>query len=179
MGVAEQVVNPLSSYGTRYSSISVAGANDIEPGFQGTMSESQAWVKAFLAATTAKFVFNGSADGCGFTSALARCNNGYTAAGVHLMAGGYAPTRILALPQIYNYTQPKQWKYISLTGAVTGYSKVSFAGPLTEVTACAQSATHCSSLTNNNAWTALWNALRSDVRVKPAALPYGTDLRIN
>lgn len=176
---AEQVVNPLLSYGKRYPSISVAGANDIEPGFQGTMSESQDWVQAFLAATTAKFVFNGSADGCGWTSAMARCNNGYTAAGVHLMAGGYAPTRILALPQIYNYTQPKQWMYISLTGAVSGYNKVSFAGPLTEVTACQQDGYSCSSLTNNDAWTALWNALSSDVRVKPATLPYGTDLRIN
>lgn len=175
---AQRVVNPLAEYASQYSSISVAGANDIEPGFLGSMSQSQAWVKGFLAATKAKFVFNGSADGCGWTQARARCNNGYTAAGVHLMAGGYAPTRILALPQIYNYTQPKQWKYISLTGAVTGLKKVNFAGPLTEVTAC-QQARSCSSLTNNSAWTALWNALRSDARVKPASLPYGTDLRIN
>ena len=175
---AQKVVNPLATYALTHRSMSIAGANDIEPGFLGTMSQSQAWVKGFLGATTAKFVFNGSADGCGWSRALTACNNGYTAAGVQAMAGGYAPARILALPQIYNYTQPQQWKYISLTGAVTGLQKVNFAGALTEVTACLQ-ARSCSSLTNNAAWTALSADLASDIRVKQAVLPFGTDLRIN
>lgn len=175
---AQQVVNPLAVHAAGYANISVAGANDIEPGFLGTMSQSQAWLQGYLASTKARFVFNGSADGCRWTQERTSCNNGYDAAGVQWMAGGAAPTRILALPQIYNYTQAKQWKYISLTGAVTGLKMVNFAGPLTEWTACSQ-AQSCNSMTNNVAWAALWNELNSDARVRPSSLPYGTDLRIN
>ena len=176
---ARQVVNPLRAYAAKYPRIAIAGANDIEPGFIGTMAASSAWVSGYLASTSAQFVFNGSADGCGRTATRTRCNNGWTASGVGWMSGAVAPTRVLSLPQIYNSTMPKQWKYISLTNIAFSRAKVNFAGPLTEWTACVTQRGGCSSLTNNVAWTVLWAQLQSDVRIRQASLPYGTDLRIN
>ncbi len=175
---AQQVINPLMTYARKYPNMSIVGANDIEPGFIGTVAASTAWVQGFLGATTARFVFNGSADGCGWTTTGTRCNNGWSAAALQSLAGGLAPTRILALPQIYNSTMSKQWKYISLTGVVAGRTRINFGGPLTEFTAC-QQAGSCSSMTNNSAWSALWGDLHSDSRLAISSLPFGTDLRIN
>ncbi len=176
---AQQVVNPLVAYAKRYPKITVAGANDIEPGFRGSIGASQAWVKGYLAATKATFVYNGSADGCSWTKAHTACNNGWRADSIAWMAGGYAPTRILALPQIYNTTMAKQWRYISITAIENRRKKINFAGPLTEYTACVLQHGGCGSLTNNSAWTALWGQLQVDVRARQSTLPYGTDLRIN
>lgn len=177
---ATKVVNPLRGFAHKYyRHITIAGANDIEPGFLGTVAQSQAWLTGYLGATTAKFVFNGSADGCGWTRTHTRCNNDWWATNIQWLSGGAAPTRILSLPQIYNQTMPKQWKYISLTGITHARKKLSFAGPLTEWTACYKQRGGCGSLTNNTAWSALWAQLKSDPRTSQKSLPYGTDLRIN
>lgn len=176
---AQQIVNPLVSYAKRYPQITVAGADDIEPGFRGTVGASEAWVRGYLGATSATFVFNGSADGCSATSAHTACNNGWRANSIAWMAGGYAPTRILALPQIYNQTMAGQWRYVSITGIENGRSKINFAGPLTEYSACVLQHGGCGSLTNNTAWTALWTQLQADARASQSSLPYGTDLRVN
>ena len=176
---ASSVINPLVSYAKRYPNLTVAGADDIEPGFIGSKTASVDWVTGYLAGTSAKFVFNGSADGCSWTQPHAVCNNTWRAATIGWMAGAMAPTRILALPQIYNTTMAEQWKYISITGLENGHSKLTFAGPLTEYTACVLQHNGCSSLTNNTAWSALWAQLQSDSRIRPSSLPYGTDLRIN
>lgn len=176
---AQQVVNPLVSYAKRYRHLTVAGANDIEPGFRATIGASEAWVRGYLAATSATFVFNGSADGCGATAAHTACNNGWRANSIAWMAGGYSPTRTLALPQIYNTTMAKQWRYLSITAIENGRKKINFAGPLTEYTACVLQHGGCGSLTNNTAWTALWDQLQVDARARQSTLPYGTDLRIN
>jgi Fibronectin type III domain len=178
---ARQVINPLAAYvkAKRYRNMTIAGANDMEPGFIGTPAQTKAWLKGYLANTSAKFVFNGSADGCDWTKANGRCNNHWTAKDLYWLAGGAAPTRIISLPQIYNTTMAKQWKYISLTGVLGHHPKINFGGPLTEWTACYAQHGHCGSLANNTAWTALWNQLRSDRRVSQLSLNYGTDLRIN
>ena len=178
---ATQVINPLRAYvkAKQYPKMYIAGANDMEPGFIGTPAQTKSWLRGYLANTTAKFVFNGSADGCDWTRVWGTCNNHWTENDLQYLSGGAAPTRIISLPQIYNTTMPKQWKYISLTGVVSGQPKIRFAGPLTEWTACYAQNGQCSSLTNNQAWTALWNQLRSDSRISQSYLTYGTDLRIN
>ena len=71
----------------------IAGANDIEPGFSATVAESRAWISGYLAATTSKLVFNGSADGCSTSVPSTRCNNGWTMADLQWVSGGAAPTR--------------------------------------------------------------------------------------
>lgn len=175
---ANSVIDPLMAYVTRYPNMSVAGANDIEPGFSATVSASRAWVSGYLANTTAKYVFNGSADGCSTTTAGTRCNNGWTMADLQWVGGGASPSRTIALPQIYNTAMPLQWKYISLTGISLKKPKLYFGGPLTEWTACDQAGS-CYSAPNVNSWNNLWNAISSNAATKQYDMPYGTDLKIN
>ena len=175
---ATSVVNPVAAHSAGYSGITIAGADDIEPGFSANVASSRAWLSGYLGATGAPFVFNGSADGCSWTAINGSCNNGWTAADLYWLSGGAAPARSISLPQIYNNTMPKQWKYISLTGVASGQSRIYFGGPLTELTAC-QQAGSCSSLGGNDAWNALWGQLNSDARLAPGTLPYSTDLRVN
>jgi hypothetical protein len=175
---ATKVVTPVVTHSTTHTSVQIAGADDIEPGFSATVASSEAWLSGYLAETNAPFVFNGSADGCNSTQINGNCNNGWTAAELYWLSAGAAPTRMISLPQIYNNTMALQWKYISLTGINGAKPGVTFGGALTEHTAC-QQAGSCASLTGNVAWTDLWTALRSDARTTPASLPYSTDLRIN
>jgi len=173
---ADRVVDPLMAYAAGYSGITIAGANDAEPGFRAGSAVSRAWLSGYLAATTAKFVFNGSADGCSWTAPNATCNNGWRASDLYWLGAGAAPARIITVPQIYNTTMAHQWSMISLTGAAT--ARINFGGPLTEYTACAQAGS-CASLVGNAAWGALWSAINANPRTSQPSLPYSTDLRIN
>jgi hypothetical protein len=175
---ARRVVQPVVDYAKRYPGITIAGANDIEPGFRASYSQTKAWLAGYLANTKAPFVFNGSADGCSWTSINHGCNNGWRMAGLYHLAAGAAPVRMLNLPQIYNTTMSAQWKYISLTGIAAGSPRINFGGTLTEWTACNQ-ARSCGSLTGHSAWRTMWDNLQSDARLKVASLPYSTDLRID
>jgi hypothetical protein len=175
---ADLVVDPVAGYATKYTGITIAGANDIEPGFRGTYTQTRAWLSGYLAATHAPFVNNGSADGCAWTATNHGCNNGWTMSGLYYLSAGAAPVRIVNLPQIYNNTMAAQWKYISLTGVEQSSPRINFGGALTEWTACQQSG-GCGSLTGNSAWTQLWSQLQSSVALKIGSLPYSTDLRID
>ena len=175
---AQRVVNPVRSHAAGYNGIAVAGANDIEPGFRANYTQSKNWLAGYLAGTRAPFVFNGSADGCSWTTPSRGCNNGWTMSGLYHLATGAAPSRMTNLPQIYNTTMAAQWKYISLTGLNQGNPRIRFGGTLTEWTACDQSP-GCSSLTGHSAWRVMWQNLQSDSRLKVKSLPYSTDLRID
>jgi hypothetical protein len=175
---ANNVVDPVVAYARKYPNVVIAGANDIEPGFTASYSQTKAWLTGYLAATPTPFVFNGSADGCSWSTTGARCNNGWTMSQLFYLAGGAAPTRIINLPQVYNSTMAKQWRYISLTGVVAGQPKLNFGGALTEWTACQQDG-GCGSISGNSAWTQLWTQLRADARLNISSLPYSTDLRID
>lgn len=176
---ASKVVNPVANYNAkRYAGITIAGANDIEPGFRATYNQTNAWLSGFLAATHRPFVFNGSADGCSWTKTNQHCNNGWTMSGLYHLAAGAEPVQMVNLPQIYNTTMAAQWKYISLTGVAAGQPRIHFVGPLTEWTACDQS-NSCGSLTGHTAWSTMWSNLQSDKRLKVTSLPYSTDLRID
>jgi hypothetical protein len=175
---ANTIVDPVVAHAAAYTGITIAGANDIEPGFRGTYAQSKAWLLGYLGATKAPFVFNGSADGCSWTQSGRGCNNGWTMAGLDYLSGGAAPVRIIDLPQVYNDTMAAQWKYISLTGVAAGLPKIDFGGALTEWTACRQAGS-CGSLTGTSAWTQVWGQLQSVPALKVASLPYSTDLRID
>ena len=175
---AHSVVSPVSGHARQYPGITIAGANDIEPGFRGTYAATNAWLSGYLGATAAPFVFNGSADGCSWTTTNSGCNNGWSMSGLYRLSAGASPPRILNLPQIYNSAMAGQWKFISLTGIGQKAPRVDFAGALTEWTACQQTG-GCGSFTGNTAWQTLWNNLQSDTRLKVASLPYSTDLRID
>jgi hypothetical protein len=175
---ASTIVGPLRRYASKYPNMTIAGANDMEPGFRATYRQTSAWLGGYLSATKAPFVFNGSADGCSWTQPNSGCNNGWRMGGLYHLAAGAAPTRIINLPQVYNTAMAGQWKYISITGILHGLPRINFGGPLTEWTACEQDRS-CGSLTGHSAWTALWDNLQSDTRLKINSLPYSTDLRID
>ena len=176
---ARTIVSPVAGYAaSRYAGIVVAGANDMEPGFSGSVGATRSWLSGYLSATSAPFVFNGSADGCSTARTGAVCNNGWTMADLQWLSGGAAPSRTISLPQIYNYAMPLQWKYISLTGTNAGRQRINFGGPLTEYTACSQAGS-CGSITNIDAWNQLWAAISSTPATRQPQLPNGTDLRIN
>ena len=176
---ATKVVAPVVAHSAPHTAIQIAAADDMEPGFSASVASTEAWLTGYLGATNAPFVFNGSADGCNWTQINGTCNNGWTAAELYWLSAGAAPTRIIALPQIYNNTMALQWKFISLTGLASTKPRVNFGGPLTEFTACQQDGGSCASLTGHDAWADLWAALSSDAQTTPTSLPYSTDLRIN
>jgi len=175
---ANRVIDPVQAYARRYPGITIAGSDDMEPGFRAGYTTTKAWLQGYLSATSAPFVFTGSADGCAWSFSGGSCNNGWTMAGLYYLTAGAYPIRMINLPQIYNTTMAQQWRYISLTGVRSGHPKINFGGALTEWTAC-QQARSCGSLTGNNAWRAMWSALRAEPALRPNSLPYSTDLRID
>ncbi|MDP9091364.1 MAG: fibronectin type III domain-containing protein [Actinomycetota bacterium] len=175
---AQGVVNPVASHAAQYLGMTIAGANDIEPGFRATYAQTRAWLLGYLGATSPPFVFNGSADGCAWTVPNQGCNNGWNMSGLYYLAAGASPVREINLPQIYNTTMAAQWEYISLTGVGQRTPRINFGGALTEYTACVQT-NSCGSLTGNGAWQALWNDLQSQPALRVPSLPYSTDLRID
>ncbi|MCL2780208.1 MAG: hypothetical protein FWD74_01720 [Actinomycetia bacterium] len=175
---ANLVVKPIASHAARYSGIGIAGADDMEPGFRGGVSATRSWLTGYLGATKAPFVFFGSADGCSWTASGGACNNGWKASDLYWLGAGAAPSRIIALPQVYNATMANQWRYISITGTVARKPRINFGGELTEYTACRQAGS-CASMGGNAAWKSLWAAIRTDSRTSQSAMPYSTDLRIN
>ncbi len=175
---ANKVIDLVAAYARKYPGITIAGSDDMEPGFLAGYAATKAWLGGYLSATRAPFVFTGSADGCGSTAPGGRCNNGWTMSGLYYLAAGADPIQTLNLPQVYNTTMAQQWRYISLTGVQALQPKINFGGALTEWTACHQ-ARSCGSLTGNSAWTAMWNQLRADPKLRPSSLPYSTDLRID
>jgi Fibronectin type III domain len=175
---ANKVIDPVQSHADRYPGITIAGSDDIEPGFRAGYTATNSWLQGYLSATRSPFVFTGSADGCAWTVTNRGCNNGWTMRDMYHVAGGAAPIRIINLPQIYNTTMAQQWRYISLTGVQANQPKINFGGALTEYTACKQ-AHSCGSLTAPSAWRSMWGQLNAEPKLKLKSLPYSTDLRID
>jgi hypothetical protein len=175
---ARNVVDPIRAHAARYPGVTLAGANDMEPGFSASVAQSRLWLSGYLAGTTAKYVFNGSADGCSTGVVGGRCNNGWSQADLQWLGGGAAAARSVNLPQIYNNAMALQWRNISVAGTRLGKARLYFGGPLTEVAACGRPAV-CYSITNVDAWTKLRAALSSNPSSWQYDMPYGTDLRIN
>ena len=168
---ARYLVNPVRAHALAHG-IGVVGADDMEPGFSATAAQSESWLAGYLGATTAGFMFNGSADGCPTGLVQGRCNNGWSTAALHWLAGGAAPSRISVLPQIYNTTMAWQWATVSAAG------RLNIVGPLTEWTACSQTG-GCYSVSNTYAWRYLFSVLSLHATTRETAMPYGTDLQIN
>lgn len=176
---ADNVVDPVAAHAAGYAGVMVAGANDIEPDFTGTESEAEAWTNAFLAATSAPYIFIGAASGCPTTGVGGDCNWSRTQQNFYNLAHGLSPSRILALPQIYYPENGAQWRYISQSGA-SGADRISFLGALSEYAACRTAGSGCPAgyLTAAASW-ALRDALSVNAAVSVRRLPVSTDLRID
>jgi hypothetical protein len=174
---ARKVVNPVRATARRYPDITVAGANDIEPGFSAGPWATKQWLHGYLRNTPAPFVFNGSADGCSWKRPASHCNRGWTAATLAALAGGVAPRRTLVLPQIYNWQMAGQWAQISRTAVRTRHTRLHIVGPLTEERACGRKPA-CPSMPSRAAWQLLHYKLHS-VGLLPSALPVRVDLDVH
>lgn len=178
---ADKVIDQL----TPSSGVTVAGADDIESGFEFGSTEAQAeqWETAYLAATDKQLRFVGSADGCptSYGTTGTTCDPGWTQASYYRLSYSLNTSRIRALPQIYTEGQATQWANIAKTGgAKTGGATIGwFVGALTENAACPMVQPGCSfaSQTAPQGWAALYHAL-STVVTTPT-LPYVTDLQID
>lgn len=177
---ADNVIDPLVTYAAQWPHITVAGGNDIEPGFAGCTSQATDWITAFDAATTAPYVFIGSADGCPTTlGSTEDCNYGWTQQQIYQLAYGISPARSVPLPQIYIPEQAIQWADISRTGVRGGAAPIAFGGVLTSQGACAPVGSGCTSQSGTTAWNQLWNALNTSPATAISGMPYATDLQVN
>lgn len=156
----------------------MVGANDIESNFSSSQSQAQDWESAYLAATTASLVFAGSATACPSSYGTTNTNcqpvrddNGVTKTWsqqqYYALAGGLNPTRIQAIPQIYNADMAVQWANIHATGG----GKIHFLGALTA------HAAEPSTLAPEHGWAALYDALSTVVSTP--SLPAVTDLQVD
>ena len=173
---ARRVVNPVRNQAKHYPSVIIAGANDIEPGFSAGPRATLAWLRGYLRNTRAPFVFNGSADGCSPTRPRSHCNHGWRARQLARLAGAAAPSRILALPQIYNSAMAGQWAQISRTAKLNHRPPLRILGPLTEQAACGRDPS-CPSMPSHRAWWLLHHDLRR-ARVHSGSLPVQVDLDV-
>ncbi len=177
---ADGVVDPVAAHAAGQAGVVIAGANDIESDFTGLESEAEGWTRAYLAATSAPYVFAGAATGCSTTGVGGLCKWDWTQRNYYDLAHGISPSRILALPQIYFSVNAAQWKYISLAGA-SGSDRISFIGALDEYAACHTVGSGCNDLdtmlTPVASWQALRDALSSNSAINLQRLPVSTDLR--
>jgi hypothetical protein len=173
---ATQVVNPVRRAAARFRGMTIAGADDIEPGFRAGPRRTFAWLTAYLRSTRAPFVFNGSADGCSVRRAYSHCNHGWSAHALAMLAGGLAPRRIVTLPQVYNWAMAAQWAQISRTARISRHPALHILGPLTEEAACGRDPS-CPSMPNPRAWRFLHRRLRA-VGLQPRSLPAQVDLDV-
>jgi hypothetical protein len=173
---AQRVVNPVRAAARHYADITIAGADDIEPGFSGGPRATRGWLRSFLRHTRAPFVFNGSADGCSWRRPFSHCNHGWTARALARLAGSAAPKRILALPQIYNAEMAGQWAQISRTATRLHHPQLRIVGPLTEQRACGRNPA-CPSIPSHAAWRLLHHRLHR-VGLRPRSLPVQVDLDV-
>jgi hypothetical protein len=164
---ATEVIDPLRS--SAPSSIKVVGADDIEPGF-GTQKESDAqeWETAYLNATKAPLIFNGSADACPSTfGTTGTCAHGWTQRQLYSLA--HSGTRITVLPQIYFPEQAAQWAGIEAAGDPAGTAPLSFDGSLTESVDTPDSP--------SQGWAGLYRALST--LVTTPTLPRAVDIHVD
>jgi hypothetical protein len=173
---ATRVVNPVRAATRRYRGITIAGADDMEPGFRAGPRATLGWLHGYLRSTQAPFVFNGSADGCSRRRPGSRCAHRWSARVLARLAGAAAPSRIVALPQIYNSAMAGQWAQIARTAKLVHRKPLRILGPLTEQAACGRDPS-CPSMPSPRAWRLL-RAQLHHARLHPVSLPVQVDLDV-
>ncbi|NEA72026.1 hypothetical protein [Streptomyces sp. SID13588] len=169
-GVVNDVDNWLRARsGDIGSTAQVDGANDMEPGFSGSIAATRAWVQAFHDSTYRLLTNFGSADGCPVsmstdTRVNHACNNGWSMEDIYWISQGVG--RASAEPEIYNSDQPKQWALISRYGATahaSGCPYVSGCG-IPYIGVWDHHATGDGTNTATTAWNLMWQYLGQDSR---------------
>jgi hypothetical protein len=159
-----QLVEQVAADTAGQSTATVAGGNDLEPGW-GPPAQARAWLDAYLAATQRPLYDTGSADNCPAQwSPEKPCANGWSMGDVFYVATGASP-RVLAVPEVYtpNGFLASQWARLSRWGVDHGLGQLRIGAVLTEQGAC-QQVGGCTGidLAPNDAWAQLWGALDAD-----------------
>lgn len=173
--MATTVENYIES-GTSWSSrIVAAGGIDAEPGF-GSASEAEQWADGYSQSWTRLFYDYGSADGCpysvtlqnghyltGQTAASGACNNGWSQYSERYLSWGSPAAE--AIPEIAVPGQPfsaqgAQWERISRYSQLAYGGSISFAGTLSEYTACQETGCGYTYDTPSQSYDDLWDPLQ-------------------
>lgn len=156
--------------------VTITAALDAEPGWSNP-TWARGWIDTYTATTDIPLHTANSADGCP-TSGTGACNNGWTLADVHHLAGGGQPT-VHALPQIYRTDgiQARQWAHISRWGHTNADDPLRFAGAMAQHTACQQRTCNNTDNTPRQAWTQLKDALDAHATTRTDTLGTATDIR--
>ena len=149
-----EVVQPLRD--SAPAGITYVAADDIEPGFNATYSQTKTWVNGYLTAAGSvsglRLIDNGSADGCPTTIGATggKCppqGDGQWTQARRVALDSDPHTDVL--PQIYYTVQAEQWANLALQAK----GALHFAGSLTELRASG------GTFSPSQGWIALWNEL--------------------
>ncbi|MEO6797861.1 MAG: hypothetical protein ABI289_12865 [Candidatus Dormibacter sp.] len=153
--VAVTIKNWLTSNGYEYyGQENIWGANDIEPSWGGTSSQTNAenWANGYSSNGSSLYVDYGSADGCPSTG-YGGCNNGWSQYGEYYVSWGASAA--YGLPEIYYSVNASQWTWISTYAKNYRGGAIWFQGPLDD---------HFldgNSLTPSGAWTTFWSDMNA------------------
>jgi hypothetical protein len=139
-----------------------AGANDIELGWNGP-ARSKAWVRGYDSAAEWPFYDFGDAAAC---PPHGKCLGAWTQEDVWFVAWGARSAN--PLPEIYTRSgsMAQSWFRLSLYSYQRHGARMSFAGALSQRSACRQSSDPCRGMNNtpDRAWRQLSRLLNSDPR---------------
>ncbi len=166
-----EVVQPLRD--SAPAGITYVAADDIEPGFSATYSQTKTWVNGYLTAAGSvsglRLIDNGSADGCPTTIGATggKCppqGDGQWTQARRVALDSDPHTDVL--PQIYYTVQAEQWANLALQAK----GALHFAGSLTELRASG------GTFSPSQGWIALWDELTA-ANFTPK-IPAATDLDV-
>ncbi len=154
------------------STVSFAAGADIETGWN-TPHRSRRWIEGYASAAEHPYYDFGDAGGC---PPSGNCLGTWTVEDVWYVSWG-APGA-LPLPEIFNRTTAAQWGALSLYALRRHGQAITFAGVISQRTACVQSPDPChgTNFTPRRAWTELTRRLDADPRLAKT-IRWSTDVR--
>ena len=183
---AASVGRPASSTRSRptprsYSGMTIAGANDIEPGFRGVLHAVASWLSGLPrrddgAVRVQRLGRRLRLDG----SPTAAATTAGRWPGCTTLAAGAAPTRMLNLPQIYNTTMADAVEvHLADRRRQRAQPRINFGGAADRVDRLRARPAAAAASPAARPGRSCGTNLQSDRRLKVGSLPYSTDLRID
>jgi hypothetical protein len=182
VGAVADWINGQPGYASK---LSVAGASDMEPGWNSA-SDTRAWVDGYFSTSNKLYaLYNyGSCDGCPyFNRPSSKPPNGWTLEDIWYIS--YGARLAYPIPEIYHRggIQADQWARMSLYAYNKHGRKMYFRGVFSQWSACqgdSLGAIQCRKYQLDNtpdaAWTQLNNALNKDPKTAQALLRWATDV---
>ena len=142
--------------------VTVAGGNDIEPGWRGPEA-TRRWIRGYASVTSTPYYNFGGAAGC---PPIGFCQGDWTIEDIWYAAWGSGVA--VPLPEIYSNTgsNAEQWYRLSLYSYKAHGERMDIAGAMSQLQSCWDSHDRCRGIRNppNRSWSQLWHALNRDPR---------------